>query len=305
MVRRGGLLASAEAVRLRRLAELGDVRAQCHLALCYAKGENITRDLAAAAAWLERASLATQAAPEMARDNLYDEGWVWRNSGTDAPLSPSEALQTLVQHVLREALIDGHPAAQGALARWYASGRHGLQQDYEEAGRMAWKASEAGDPNGQLALGWLYGNGEGGFGRDEVRALHWFRLAAQQGCTDAAYNMGLYYHLGCGGLAQNEPLAVQWFHRAADEGHVEAAFSLAAAYRKGSGGLRRDKQAALHWYEFAAARGHGKAEDKLKRMRSGSGKRLGLMVRGAFSRSSGSSDGSSAGGSVGSSVHAA
>lgn len=295
VVQRGSVLPSAEAVRLRRLAELGDPRAQCHIACCYAEGKDIARDPDAAATWFQRAAQKWQEA------TCATTGRRGRGAGAsahldganalpsidrDPPLQPNVALKKLVAEVMEDALKNCDPAAQGALARWYAAGRHGVQQSYDKAGRLAWRAAEAGDANGQLALGWLYGNGEGGFCKDEVRALHWFRLAAQQGCTDAAYNLGLYYKLGCGGLAKNEPLAVQWFHRAADEGHVEAAYELASAYRKGWGGLRTDKHTAERWYEFAAVRGHERARAKLQRMRRGSAKGLGHMIYGIFAGNS-------------------
>lgn len=289
VVERGGVLPSAEAVRLRRLAELGDPRAQCYIAYCYAEGKDIACDPDAAATWLQQAAQKWQDADSATtRPGSQGAGTsAWQGVDSGPPLQPSVALKRLVAKVMEDALKNCDPAAQGALARWYAAGRHGVQQSYDKAGRLAWRAAEAGDANGQLALGWLYGNGEGGFRKDEVRALHWFRLAAQQGCTDAAYNLGLYYKLGCGGLAKNEPLAVQWFHSAADEGHVEAAYELASAYRKGWGGLRMDKHAAERWYEFAAARGHERARAKLQRVRRGSSKKgLGHIIYGIFGGSS-------------------
>jgi TPR repeat protein len=303
VVQRGGVLANAEAVRLRRQAELGDPRAQCHIAYCYAEGKDIAYDPDAAATWFQRAAQKWQDAA-CASTGRKSQGAgaggvsAWPSVDSGPPLQPDVALKRLVAKVMEDALKNCDPAAQGALARWYAAGRHGVQQSYDKAGRLAWRAAEAGDANGQLALGWLYGNGEGGFRKDEVRALHWFRLAAQQGCTDAAYNLGLYYKLGCGGLAKNEPVAVQWFHRAADEGHVEAAYELASAYRKGWGGLRMDKHAAERWYEFAVARGHERALAKLQRMRRGSGKGLGHMIYGIFGGGSSSRSATARGGST-------
>lgn len=120
---------------------------------------------------------------------------------------------------LQALALNGNPAAQAALAQWYAEGKGGSPQ-ISEALKWGRRAAEQGDVSGQLFLGVSYLAGQG-VPTDKAEAARWLKLAAEQGSVPAQFNLAVLLYRGDG--VRRDPVeALTWFDVAARSGDEQA-----------------------------------------------------------------------------------
>lgn len=163
---------------LRKAADQGVARAQCLLGLSYANGDGIKMDKREGARWLRRA--ADQGLPEA----QFDLGMCYAN-GDGVPRSAVEAAAWYLK-----AADQGLPEAESELGNCYLEGT-GVPKDIPEGVKWTRKAAEEGFGQAQNTLGLCYLKGTG-VTKDNVRAYMWFNLATAKGderSDDARVNL--------------------------------------------------------------------------------------------------------------------
>jgi localization factor PodJL len=152
---------------------------------------------------------------------------------------------------LREAAIDGDPAAAFEVAARYAEGR-GVPQDMHAAVLWYTIAAEAGLAPAQYRLGSIYEKGLG-VERDLEQAQEWYRRAADAGNVKAMHNLAVLYAEGAGGEPDLEA-AAELFRQAAEHGVRDSQFNLAILHARGLG-VPQDMLEAYKWFAVAASSG--------------------------------------------------
>ncbi len=159
---------------------------------------------------------------------------------------------------LREAVLDGSPAAEYDLAQRLFDGR-GLPQDQRAAAFWFERAASAGFAPAEFRLGALYQKGAGVV-RDAVAAKRWYAAAAQAGNARAAHNLGVMDAEPAGEKADYAE-AAKWFRRAAEMGVRDSQYNLAVLYARGLG-VEQDLRRSWMWFSLAAAQGDVEAARK-------------------------------------------
>jgi TPR repeat protein len=199
------LAASRQAWRSR--AELGDVKAQAHLASMYYRGTGVPQDFSEALRWYRKAADQGLAEAQVHIASMYRQGQGVRQSY-------AEALRWY-----REAAEQGNAAAESDLGSMYRSGL-GTQQDYAEALRWQRKAADQGYANAECLLGLSYLLGQG-VARHDTEAFYWMRKAAEHGLAPAQRGLGMMYYKGQG-VPKDYGEAIRWYKKAADQGDSQA-----------------------------------------------------------------------------------
>jgi localization factor PodJL len=153
-------------------AAAGDPGACYEIATRFAEGRNTTRDLAMAAAWLDRAARSGLAAAQFRLGNMYEKGL-----GVTKDLAEARRLYVA-------AAGRGHAKAMHNLAVLYATGLDG-KPDYAVASQWFRKAAAYGIVDSQYNLAILYARGAG-IEHNFAESYKWFALAAKSGDKDAA-----------------------------------------------------------------------------------------------------------------------
>lgn len=156
---------------LRSAAGSGMPLAQFEIGLRYAEGRGITRDLAQAAAWFERAAQQEHAPAQYRLGALYEKG-----TGVERDL---EKAQSWYQRAAER----GNVRAMHNLAVLIAEGAAG-KPDYASAAQWFRAAAEHGVRDSQYNFAILNARGLG-TAQDMVQSYMWFSLAAAQGDEDA------------------------------------------------------------------------------------------------------------------------
>jgi len=167
---------------------------------------------------------------------------------------------------LREAVLDGDPAAVYEFAARTAEGR-GLPRDPALAARLFEKAAESGLPPAQYRIANLYEKGLG-VARDAVRAKSWYKRAAESGNARAMHNLAVLLAEGVDGKP-DLAAALHWFVEAAEFGIRDSQFNLGVLLARGLG-TRQDLARSYQWFALAAAQG----DDEAGRKRDEVGARL-------------------------------
>jgi uncharacterized protein len=158
--------------QVRLKAEQGDSGAQFKLGWCYAHGDGVLQDYAAAERWYRKAAEQGHAAAQ------FNLGWYCAQG-----LVVEQNLEEAVGWY-RKAAVQGNADAQVALGMAYALG-HGVEADAAQAVQWYRKAAEQGDAGAQFNLGLLLMEGQG-VQRSDLDAYVWLSLAAAQGADTAA-----------------------------------------------------------------------------------------------------------------------
>lgn len=166
--------------QLRREAEAGDVKAQYALGVAYVRGEVISRDLAQAKVWLERAAAQDDGEPSY-QLGIYHAMGIWGK--VDA--------EQAFYWIERAAKYD-NPAALVALSNFYLDG-FGTSQNGELAIKLLTSAANKEYAQAQYRLGIIYHSGKI-VPKDTVRAREWFIKAHEAGDIDAAFMVAQTYH---------------------------------------------------------------------------------------------------------------
>src|SRR5262249_37973907 len=176
------------------------------------EGRIVPQNLAAAAAWYEKA------AAQKHLGAIAALGAVKQQVGaTAADLGALFAFW-------RDAAEAGDPVAQRIVADRLMRGE-GVEPSMEEAMHWLERAAAQDDAAAQVLLGGLLALGKG-VAADPARAAALFRRAAERGDADAAYNLGVSYRTGLG-VACDVEAARLWYERAAAQGQASAQLALA------------------------------------------------------------------------------
>ena len=217
------------------------------LALSYAGGYGVERDLKQAIEWCRKAANQGYAPAQC------DLGWRHAN-GKGVPQSDAQAVECY-----RKAAEQGYAPAQYLLGKCHAEGR-GVTQNDEKAAELYRKAAEQGDAKAQNAYGACHYNGKG-VEQSYEQAVFWWEKAAKQGNAWAQFDLARCYENG-EGVPQNYDRAAYWYHKAAEQGNAWAQFKLGWCYENDKGVPQSDVQAA-YWYHKAAERKNAWAQSKL------------------------------------------
>ena len=169
------------------LAEAGIARAQTNLGACYATGNGVPADPAAARSWLQRGA--------EGGDTLGQRNLATLLLATD----PTGAAEWY-----RRAAEQGDAVSQDELSRILFEAGHNLP----EARRWAEQAALQGVPAAAHRFATLCHEAKGG-PRDPAQAAHWWRVAAAAGNPDAAAMLGAVLHMGQG-VAADQVEAMAW-----------------------------------------------------------------------------------------------
>jgi localization factor PodJL len=150
-------------------AESGNPKAQFALAMDYAEGRQMPRDLTAAAQWFRKAAAQGLAPAQLRLAFLYQKGW-----GVQRDLDKARVWYL-------KAAEQGNVTAMHDLAVLAADSK----PDYTIAAQWFKKAADYGLLNSQFDLALLLSRGLG-VQQNLVSAYAWFAIAAAQGDNDAA-----------------------------------------------------------------------------------------------------------------------
>ena len=172
----------------RRAVELGDLSSMNRLALCFAEGKGVAKDIKKAAELFRNA--ASESTDMSNAEALYQIGGRFAE-GNGVSKSDADAFQFYL-----EAAEQGHPKAQNDLAVFYLYGK-GVAKSESQAIRWFRAAAKEGIMEAQANLGNCYSQGNGGRQNDE-EAVQWYRKAAAQNYDQAEFCLGECYELGLG-----------------------------------------------------------------------------------------------------------
>lgn len=262
---------------LRTEAKQGNAKAEAVLGLCYADGEGVPKDPAAALEFMTEAAAKLPKA-EAALGTWYLEGTIvpkdtkhaeklLRQAAAAGVPSGEVSLGSLLYTTdpvaaagwFRKAADQDDPNGEYDLAVCYQTGT-GVPKDQAQEAQWMLKASLHGNPRAQflVASAKLSGNG---LPRDLPGAVGLFRLLAISGTADAQEDYAACLWSGSG-VAMDRDAAMQWFHKAADQGNINAENFLGTAYCNGWD-VQQDVTQGLAWYRKAADGGSAKAQFKL------------------------------------------
>lgn len=245
-----GVSASDKRTFTRRLkdARIGDPAAQYEVALMYATGVGVGKNVSQAFAWTKAAAEKGHTAAQYLLGSAY-----WGGLGT--PKDEQKALSWFIK-----AHDHGNDKASLKLAKVLGTGQPML------AFQFAIESAEKGLAEAQLVVAECYADGTG-VERDNRLALIWYLRAAEQGLAAAQFAVGHAYDSGPG-VAEDLKLARRWYREAAAQGHPGAQLALDRLDTEGDGrvnrsgimrvGNRERRTSDTRWIKYAA---HGRADD--------------------------------------------
>jgi len=229
---------------------LADAQSVYEKGVRLACGNGVTKDEAAAFAWIGKAARA--GLPEAQHDlaAMYAEG-IGCASNLPAALTWG-----------RKAAEQGNAGAQAWLGYVYASAK-GAAADPVEAAQWNERAAAQGEALAAFNLGVQYVNGQG-VRQDFARAFSQFSAAAARGYAEAYANLGAMHWKGLG-VEPNPTNAFRSFQKAQERGGVQGTFALGLLYGIGAG-VAKDRQMAFACCLSAARSGHVGAQKQLGRI---------------------------------------
>jgi uncharacterized protein len=196
----------------------GDVEAQYHIGLLYARGEGVVQSVPDAVIWYRQAAEAGHI------DAQYQLGLIYLNGAVPGPLGPGTWFQAASQH--------NSEAAARALKVLFPNGI-AVEKDLKEAMRWMGAAAAGGKVDAQAVVGEMYRRGLG-CTQDYAEAARWCWLAAEQGVASAQFAMGDIYYQALG-VEVDHQAAAAWYEKAAKNGDARAQVALAFMCSAGEG----------------------------------------------------------------------
>jgi uncharacterized protein len=229
--------------QMRESAEKGNRFAQNKLALSYAEGTGVDKDLKKAVEWYRKAAEQGLAYAQFNLGCYYDSGMgVDKNAGEAAKW-------------YRKAAEQGLAVAQFNLGQCLATG-DGVAENDSEAVSWFHKAADRGLVMAQTRLGSIYENGKG-VAQDYAEALKYYRMAAGRGDTLAQSTLGSIYENGRG-VPQDYGEAMKYYRMAAENCDSDAQVSLGFMFYDGKG-VAQDYVEAYKWFNLSAMSGETNA----------------------------------------------
>ena len=268
-------------MRLQKLAESGDTKAQSILGQRYATGDGVPKDTAKAAEWFEKAAAQGDADAQTILAMMYRRGEaVPKNAATSAPVDSQSAAQGNVnaqsnlevittgdgapKHVAKVAEGDRKSAPQEDASAQnnlvIISTGDGVPINRGKALEQLQKAAAQGYASAQFKLGMMYKRGED-VPQNAAKAAEWLERAAVQGNANAQYNLGMMCRTG-EGVPENPAKAAEWFEKAAEQGNANAQYNLGMMYDTGDG-VSMEPGKAMEWFQKAATQGDAMAQNKV------------------------------------------
>lgn len=137
---------------------------------------------------------------------------------------------------IRSAAKDGIAPACLLLARYYEKGF--MEGRIKQSNTLALKSYKSAAKNGsikaQKKLAEIYKNGILSASKNQKESFKWYLIAAERGDYDAAFYVALSYANG-DGIGKNYVNAVKWYKIAAEHGSSSAMNNLAVCYENGNG----------------------------------------------------------------------
>jgi TPR repeat protein len=234
----------------RRLKEarIGDPVAQYEVALMYATGAGVGRNVSQAFAWTKAAAEKGHTAAQYLLGSAYAGGL-----GT-----PKDAQKAMFWFM--KAHDHGNEKASLKLAKVLEVAQPAL------AFQFAMESAEKGLADAQLAVAECYADAIG-VEHDNQMALAWYQRAAEQGVAAAQFALAQAHEQGSG-VATDLELAQQWYREAATHGHAGAQLALERLDVAGAGRVKRSaknragnrerRSSDTRWTQYAA---HGRPAD--------------------------------------------
>ena len=234
----------------RRLKEarIGDPAAQYEVALMYATGVGVGKNVSQAFAWTKAAAEKGHTAAQYLLGSAFA-------GGLGTPKDAQKALFWLIK-----AYDHGNEKAALRLSKVLASGQPAL------AFQFALESAEKGLADAQLVVAQCYVDAVG-VERDSRLALVWYQRAAEQGVAAAQFVLAQAYELGSG-FPVDLTLARQRYRDAAAQGHPGAQLALDRLDADGDGrlkdsansraGNRERRRSDARWTQYAT---HGRPDD--------------------------------------------
>ena len=186
------------------LADQGIPQVQYDVALMYAAGRGVPKDLAAAASWYQKA------AEQGIKEAQFNLGLLYRDG---------EGVQQDFQRAekwLSKAAESGDAKTANALADLYANNIHNLV----EAKKWYEKAAASGNASAEFDIALIFDQGKG-VPANPSEADAWYRKAAEQGYGPALTNIGILYYDGQG-VKRDLVLAHEYFILGSKKGDPRA-----------------------------------------------------------------------------------
>jgi TPR repeat protein len=234
--------------RWRRLAKLGLCSAQMNIAICYARGYVMCRDLEEARLWFLKST------SNGFCEALYNAGVFY---AVESPRLPGAAVDYWLK-----ASSCGHYLAKYHLANYYREGI-GLEVDHARAAGLFSEALKGeitkadskprytlyldrmSPPPHHIERSWQKRAAE--LGHPEALYREGLvRESAESGYVDAQYELGVCYVVGKG-VPKDLSLAVRWLEKAAKADHAKAQYELARCYSN-SKYVHKDAVKAWIWF---------------------------------------------------------
>lgn len=226
-----------------KLANQGDVKAQCVLGDLYQAAENYEK----AFEWYEKAA---NQGDSIAQNTIG----LYYSNGIGVAKNEKKAFEWY-----ERAANQGYAAAQINLAACYVEGE-GIPTDNKKAFEWIEKAANQGNARAKCRLGTLYENGIG-VEKDYQKAVVWYEKAANQGDALAQCHLAACYEDGIG-ITKDYKKAFEWYKKAANQGNTVAQNALGFFYCTGQG-VEQDYKQAAEWYQKAAEQGDARAQYNL------------------------------------------
>ena len=212
-----------------KLANAGNSVGMFNLALFYAKGFGVVRDLKKAVYWMEKAG---------------------ESGDTDAPAIVRE-YKKFVEIVEKAEAGDAKAQAEAAVKYMELAGsleQAGPGTDYIESVKWAKKAVAQENADGYWPLALAYHHGRGVEKNVDV-AIAYYRQGANRGNYKCMHNLGCEYMTG-ENIWKNEKKGFEYIKKAAEQGYGLAMRDLGRCYQFGNGCTGNMKK-AIEWYEKA------------------------------------------------------
>lgn len=187
-------------------ADQGQADAQFDLAVLYAKGLGVPRDMTEAVRWYHSAAEKGNVQAAFSLGQLYSRGW-------GVPRDEADALRWLE-------LANSNDPDHSQITGWVQVAGYGMPQDFVQAAYWYRQAADRGHAEAQFNLAHLYARGQG-VPKDEQEAARWCRAAATHGFAPAQERLGVRYAQGRG-LPQENGQAYFWLTVAANNGNRHA-----------------------------------------------------------------------------------
>ena len=190
-----------QAEQYRQRAEHGDAIAQYELAMCYANGRGVVKDVSEAGKWYRKSAEQGHFIAQFQLGLMY-------YNGEGIETNKLEAMKWY-----RKAAEQGHIYAQFQLGLLYYNGE-GVEPNMLEAMKWYRKAAEQGHVKARARLDLMSQKGK-------QEAAKWFRKAAEKGHEGAQFQLGVMYDKG-DGVETNKWMAMMLLNKACMQGYVPA-----------------------------------------------------------------------------------